>query len=156
MGRTEYYDDPNAPVANSLVPAATVFVQDDAGRVLLIQRSDNGLWALPGGGMEIGETLSGAAEREVLEETGYRVRVVDVVGIYSDPKQVIAYDDGEVRQQFAVLFGAELIGGSLATSEETPRAGWFHEAEVADLPMHDSNRLRLRHGFARSGRPYLG
>lgn len=156
MGRTEYYDDPAAPPANSLVPAATVFVQDEAGRVLLVQRSDNGLWALPGGGMEIGETLAGAAEREVLEETGYRVRVVDVIGIYSDPKHVIAYDDGEVRQQFAVSFAAELLDGSLKTSEETPRTGWFEEADIADLPMHDSNRLRLRHGFARSHLPYLG
>lgn len=156
MGRTEYYDDPAAPPANSLVPAATVFVQDEAGRVLLVQRSDNGLWALPGGGMEIGETLAGAAEREVLEETGYRVRVVDVIGIYSDPKHVIAYDDGEVRQQFAVSFAAELLDGSLKTSEETPRTGWFEEADIADLPMHDSNRLRLRHGFARSPLPYLG
>ncbi|MFL6023912.1 MAG: NUDIX domain-containing protein, partial [Marmoricola sp.] len=70
MGRTEYYDDPNAPTPNSLVPAATVFVQDDEGRVLMIQRSDNGLWALPGGVMEIGETLGQCAEREVEEETG--------------------------------------------------------------------------------------
>ncbi|RNL77642.1 NUDIX domain-containing protein [Nocardioides marmorisolisilvae] len=156
MGRREYYDDPAAPPANSLVPAATVFVQDDAGRVLLVQRSDNGLWALPGGGMEIGETLSGAAEREVLEETGYRVRVVDVVGIYSDPKHVIAYDDGEVRQQFAVSFRAELLGGSLGTSGETPRTGWFDKSEIADLAMHDSSRLRVRHGMSRSSQPYLG
>ena len=49
--------------------------------------------------MEIGETLGQAAEREVLEETGYQVKAVDVIGVYSDPRHVIAYDDGEVRQQ---------------------------------------------------------
>lgn len=156
MGRKEYYDDPNAPEPNSLVPAATVFVQDDEGRVLLVQRSDNGLWSLPGGGMELGETLAACGEREVLEETGYRVRVVDVVGIYSDPKHIIEYDDGEVRQQFAISFRAQLIDGALSTSAETPRTDWFGVDQVGELAMHDSNRLRVSHGFQRSNLPYLG
>lgn len=156
MGRKEYYDDPSAPTPNSLIPAATVFVQDTDGRVLLVQRADNGLWALPGGGMEFGETLAQCAEREVLEETGCRVTVTDVVGIYSDPRHIIEYDDGEVRQQFAISFRGELVDGTLRSSDETPATGWFTSAEVVELPMHDSNRLRVAHGFERAGLPYLG
>lgn len=156
MGRKEYYDDPNAPTPNSLVPAATVFVQDDKGRVLLVQRSDNGLWALPGGGMEFGETLAACAEREVFEETGCRVEVVDIVGVYSDPKHIIEYPDGEIRQQFAIAFRGELVGGDLATSEETPQTAWVAPDELHSFPMHESNRLRVSHGLANQRRPYLG
>jgi 8-oxo-dGTP pyrophosphatase MutT (NUDIX family) len=156
MARTEYYDDPNAPKPNSLVPAATVFVQDDHGRVLMVQRSDNGLWALPGGTMDVGETLSQCAEREVLEETGYRVKVVDVIGIYSDPKHVIAYSDGEVRQQFAISFRALLLEGTSQSSEETPEVSWVGPVVLDEVRMHPSTRLRVHHGLERLPHVHLG
>ena len=56
MGRIDYIDDPNAPRANSVIPSVVAIVQDDEGRVLLIEKTDNGLWALPGGGHEVGES----------------------------------------------------------------------------------------------------
>jgi ADP-ribose pyrophosphatase YjhB (NUDIX family) len=156
VARTEYYDDPSAPTATRIVVAAVAFVQDHDGRALLVERSDNGLWALPGGVQEIGETVAAAAERETLEETGYRVTVNGLIGIYSDPKHVIAYSDGEVRQQFAIAFRAELRSGAATTSGETPSVGWFSEQEAAELSMHPSIRLRVDHGFARLAQPYLG
>lgn len=156
MGRTEYYDDPNAPTPHSLVPAATVFVQDEESRVLMIQRSDNGLWSLPGGVMEIGETLGQCAEREVEEETGYQVKVVDVIGVYSDPKHVIEYSDGEVRQQFAVCFRALVMGGSPRESAESPQVDWLDSVTLDELPMHPSTRLRIHHGLERLPHAYLG
>ncbi|TWV28042.1 NUDIX domain-containing protein, partial [Streptomyces albidoflavus] len=55
MTRTEYYDDPHAPQPNSLVVAASAVVTDDQGRVLMQRRADSGLWALPGGGMELSD-----------------------------------------------------------------------------------------------------
>jgi hypothetical protein len=58
MSRTDCYHDPQVTVPNSVVAAASAFVRDAAGRVLLIRRSDNGLWALPGGALEIGETVA--------------------------------------------------------------------------------------------------
>jgi ADP-ribose pyrophosphatase YjhB (NUDIX family) len=64
----------------------------------MIQRSNNQLWALPGGAQDIGETTREAAIREVLEETGVSIEITGISGIYSDPRRVIAYDDGEVRQ----------------------------------------------------------
>ena len=105
MGRVDYYDDPKAPRANSLVPAASAIVTDDQGRILLHRRRDNEMWALPGGVMEIGESLGECAVREVREETGLTVEPVRIVGIYSDPKHVFEYDDGEVRQEFSDLLG---------------------------------------------------
>lgn len=84
MGRIEYYDDPNAP--NSIVVAVTAFVTDDQDRVLLIQRTDNGRWAMPGGQQEIGETITQTAIRETKEETCIDLEVTGLIGIYSDPK----------------------------------------------------------------------
>src|SRR3954452_13184703 len=117
--KTDYLDDPNAPKANSLVVAVAVVVRDDEGRVLLIQRSDNGLWALPGGAQELGETVTQAATREVEEETGLRVAISGISGIYSDPQHVIAYDDGEVRQEFSICFHGRPLSGTLRTNDES-------------------------------------
>jgi 8-oxo-dGTP pyrophosphatase MutT (NUDIX family) len=156
MGRTEHYHDPDAPRPNRIVPAAVAFVQSDDGTVLLIQRSDNGMWALPGGTQDVGEHIAKTAERETLEETGYQVKVIDLIGIYSDPDHLIAYDDGEVRQQFAISFRAELIGGGLTTSHESPDVKWVAPNDLDAHPMHPSIRLRVDHGLTRRGRPYIG
>ena len=143
MGRTDFYDDPDAPPANSLVPAASAVVVDDAGRILLHRRRDNNLWALPGGVMEAGESIAGTAVREVREETGYDVRPLYVIGVYSDPKHVFAYDDGEVRQEFSVCIACQLMGGDLTTSEESHEVAWFTPEIAKQLPMHGRIRARL-------------
>lgn len=54
----------------------------NGGRILLIQRADNGLWATPGGGCDVGESAATTGEREVWEETGYRVKVTNLLGIF--------------------------------------------------------------------------
>ena len=63
MPKKDYFDDPQAPKANSLVVAVAAVIRDDDGKLLMIQRSDNGLWAMPGGSQEIGETTREAAIR---------------------------------------------------------------------------------------------
>ena len=68
--RIDYYDDPDAPKANSVVPAAVAVVAREDGAVLLIRRTDNGNWALPGGAIDLGESVAQAAVRETLEESG--------------------------------------------------------------------------------------
>ncbi|GAA4964132.1 NUDIX domain-containing protein [Yinghuangia aomiensis] len=156
MPRIDYYDDPAAPPPNSLVVAASAVVADDAGRVLLVRRGDSGNWVLPGGGMELGESLVGCAVREVREETGLDVEVTGLVGIFSDPKHVIAYADGEVRQQFAVCFTARAVGGRLAVSDESTDVAFVDAAQLDALPMHPTQRLRIDHYAAGSGTPYLG
>lgn len=79
MARTEYYDDPDAPEPKSLMVAASAAVTDGEGRVLLQRRRDNDLWALPGGGMEMADSLPGTAVREVQEETGLDVEITGLV-----------------------------------------------------------------------------
>ncbi len=148
MSRTDYYDDPTAPAANSLRVAASAVVRDERGRVLLHRRTDNGLWALPGGGMDAGESIGQTAAREVLEETGYIVDPQYVIGVYSDPKHVFAYDDGEVRQEFSVCIACRLTGGELAVSDESHEVAWFSAEGVADLDMHPRIRARLTDHFA--------
>src|SRR5690606_4785328 len=106
MTRIDYIDDPNAPVANSVVPSVVATVRNDEGKVLLIHKTDNDLWALPGGGHEIGESIADAVVREVLEETGFEVEVTGLTGTYTNPAHVMAYEDGEVRQQFSIAFTA--------------------------------------------------
>ncbi len=65
--RIDFYDDPEAPAANSLVPSVNVIVTNGGGDVLLIRRSDNQNWAVPGGAIDLGESMVQAAVRETLE-----------------------------------------------------------------------------------------
>src|SRR5690606_26104352 len=116
-----------------------------AGRVLMVQRSDNGRWALPGGGHDVGESISDTVVREVREETGIEVEVVGLSGIYTDPGHVMRYDDGEVRQQFSICFRARPVGGELRTSSETTQVGWVDPADLAKLDIHPTMRLRIEH-----------
>ncbi|MEU9704277.1 NUDIX domain-containing protein [Streptomyces sp. NPDC047981] len=156
MSRREYYDDPKAPKPNSMVVAASAVVTDDEGRVLLQRRADSGLWALPGGGMELDDSLPGAAVREVKEETGLDVEVTGLVGTYTDPRHIIEYSDGEVRRQFNVCFTARITGGTLAMSDESTELRFVAPEDVPNLPMHHTQRLRLQHYQERRPTPYLG
>ncbi|MEV8226033.1 NUDIX domain-containing protein [Streptomyces sp. NPDC079167] len=156
MARTEYYDDPEAPQPNSLVVAASAVVTDEEGRILVQRRADSGLWALPGGGMEMSDSLPGTAVREVKEETGLDVEITHLVGTYTDPKHVIAYSDGEVRRQFNVCFRARVVGGTLAMSDESTELRFVEPTEIPALPMHHTQQLRIRHFLERRERPYLG
>lgn len=156
MPKTDYLNDPRAPKANSLVVAVAVVVQDNKGRVLLIRRTDNGLWALPGGAQDLGESLRQAATREVEEETGLRVEIVSVAGIYSDPNHVIAYDDGEVRQEFSICLRGSVIGGELRPSVESAQVCWFTADQVDELEIHPSMRVRIRHGMKVDQQPFIG
>ncbi|MFB7633659.1 NUDIX domain-containing protein [Streptomyces sp. NPDC056149] len=156
MPRTEFYDDPNAPEPNSMVVAASAVVTDSSGRILLQRRTDNALWALPGGGMELADSLPGAAVREVKEETGLDVEITGLVGTYTDPRHVIAYSDGEVRRQFNVCFTARITGGSLALSDESTELRFVAPGEIDALPMHHTQRLRIQHFLERRPAPYLG
>ena len=142
--RIDYYDDPDAPEANSVKPSASAFVLHQ-GRVLLTQRADNGNWSLPSGAHDPGESLSTTAVRETLEETGITVRPVGVVGIFTDPKHVIHYtSNDEVRQEFSIVYRAEYVTGQPTTSDETTRVEWVPVDGLDRLPMDRSQRDRIR------------
>jgi 8-oxo-dGTP pyrophosphatase MutT (NUDIX family) len=156
MGRRDYFNDPHAPAANSIVPSVAAAVRNDAGELLMIHRTDNNLWALPGGGMDIGESISETVVREVGEETGIEVVVTGLVGIYTNPRHVMAYDDGEVRQQFSVCFTARPTGGELKTSHESRSVRWVDPAYLDTLEIHPSMRLRIGHALRGAAEPYIG
>ncbi len=156
MGRVDYYHQDDAPKANSLVPGASAIVVNDDREILLHRRSDNSRWALPSGTMDIGERIADTAVRETREETGLDVEVTRLVGIYSDPGHVFAYDDGEVRQQFSICFACQVVGGRLQTTDEALEVGFFAPDELDELDMHPSIRLRIKHYLENRSEPYLG
>jgi ADP-ribose pyrophosphatase YjhB (NUDIX family) len=145
VARIDYLNDPNAPKANSIVPSVTAIVENERGELLLVHKTDNDLWALPGGAMDLGESIAETVAREVKEETGIDVGVTVVVGIYTNPNHVMAYDDGEVRQQCSICFTTRVLSGKLATSSETSEVEWIAPGRLDSLNMHPSMRLRIDH-----------
>lgn len=156
MARTDYYNDPDAPAANSVVPSTAAVVTDEHDRIVLIRRRDNDLWALPGGGMELGESIVDSAVREVKEETGLDVEVTGLIGVYTNPSHVMAYTDGEVRQQFSLCFTTRLLGGDLLADSESTDIAWTPSQDIPSLNMHPSMRLRIQHYLEHRDTPYLG
>jgi 8-oxo-dGTP pyrophosphatase MutT (NUDIX family) len=118
-------------------------ILDEHGRILLTRRVDNGQWCLPGGGMDSGESVAEACEREVLEETGLGVRVKRLVGIYSHSDQLVVYPDGGKFQIVALHFEAEIIGGELGLSNETTDFGYFTLQEIEGMEMLGRHRQRI-------------
>ena len=118
----------------------------DQGRekVLLTRRADNGLWCLPGGGMDPGESAEETCIREALEETGLHVRVTRLVGVYTSPDIMIRYADGNRIQPVAFSFEAEIVGGELGLSDETIAFGYFpvDQLETIDLWAHHRQRIQ--------------
>lgn len=155
--RIDYFDDPKAPKANSLVPSVNVVVVNDVGEILLIRRTDNGNWAMPGGAMDMGESLPQAAVRETLEETGIHVEITGLSGIYTDPRHIVFYtSNGEARQEFSIVFTAHPIGGSPTPSSESSEVHWVSPDTVSTLTMDRSMRMRIDHYLTSDGQPHLG
>lgn len=155
--RIDFYDDPDAPKPNSLVPSVNVVVTNDAGDLLMIRRSDNGNWAVPGGAIDLGESLPQAAVRETLEETGILCEITGLVGTYTDPKHVILYtSNGEARQEFSIVLTARHIAGEPTPSSESTEVRWVPRDQVENLPMDRSMRLRIGHYLAGTGLPHIG
>jgi ADP-ribose pyrophosphatase YjhB (NUDIX family) len=157
--RIDYYDDPSAPKANSLVPSVNVVVTNDAGDLLMIRRSDNDNWAVPGGAIDLGESMVDAAIRETREETGIDCEITGIVGIYTDPKHVLLYtSNGEVRQEFSIVLTGRPLGGKPTPSSESTEVHWIPRHAVTDRKIDRSMLLRIGHYLEgrSSASPYLG
>ncbi len=135
-GDSEY---PDRPV---LAVGAVVFHQD---RVLLVQRGSppaRHLWAIPGGRVELGETLQAAAERELREETGIAVRA----GAPCFTFDMLERDDrGRVRFHYVIVdVWAEYLGGTPRAGDDAHAARWVAAAELSTLPLSASTLQLLR------------
>lgn len=133
-------------------PVSGVVAMDRDGLVLLVQRADDGSWGLPGGGVEPGESWAAAAARECLEETGWRVELRGVFGVYSDPQtQVHTYPDGRQVHFVGVVFHAEAVEQGGSPGEEVLDVEFFPPGGLPgnlfgpDRPvLHDVHQQRFR------------
>jgi ADP-ribose pyrophosphatase YjhB (NUDIX family) len=118
-----------------LIVTARAIIQDEAGRILLVRRSDNGDWVMPAGAMELGESILDCVTREVKEETGLDVISAVPIAIYSEPRfaSVTAY--GDPFQPLSVVFRVDAWTGELITeTDETVDARFFALDELPDIP----------------------
>lgn len=116
-----------------LFVGARAVLRDDAGRVLLIERSDNGHWALPAGAMELGESIADCAIREVREETGLRATAVTPFAMYTGPDRINTNMFGDTYQLFTVAFRVDGYDGELLDStDETTDARFCRPAELPE------------------------
>jgi 8-oxo-dGTP diphosphatase len=134
------------PVANSLKPAVAVAVFDVSGRILLVKRRDSGYWAMPGGTMELTDSLEGCARREVREEAGIDIAITGMIGTYTDPATIIAYSDGEVRREFSILLAASASPSDehLSHDDESTDAQWVDLDDLARFPMVAAQARRVQ------------
>jgi ADP-ribose pyrophosphatase YjhB (NUDIX family) len=132
-------------------------VLDDRGRVLLIKRSDNGVWALPAGAMELGESIADCAVREVFEETGLRASAVTPFALYTGPAYTFTNMYADTYQLFVVAFRVDRWAGELTpVTDETTDAGFFApDAMPAPLSSTVSESLADLASFERTGQMVL-
>lgn len=124
---------PGFPWPDTIAPGVTAVIFNEAGEVLLVERMDNGLWGLPSGHVEMAETVTQAIMREIEEETGLRVAVRKLVGVYSEPAtQVFSYPSGQRTHFITLCFLCSITGGRLrADQSEISRADFF---AIGQLP----------------------
>lgn len=137
--------DPDAPAPTSRVPGAAVIVVDEQDRVLMIQRTDSGTWALPGGAHDIGESLPQTAVRECHEETGVTIELDGLVGTFTNPQHVFEYrgDRPEIRQEFSVVFTGHLVAGEPHPTSEASRVEWIPDDQLDQLDITTAIRERI-------------
>jgi 8-oxo-dGTP diphosphatase len=136
MSTREYPDNPQVAVG-------AIVIRDNG--VLLVKRSlppGKGLWAIPGGRVELGETLQEAAEREVREETGVTVQAVNPVYTFD----LIERDDaGRIRFHYVIVdFIADYVTGEPNHGDDAGEARWVTREELHDLPASQTTKKLLR------------
>lgn len=122
------------------------FAANEKKEVLLIRRKDSGLWALPGGGQDLGETPAKCAIRECKEETGYEVEVKRLLGVFSSSNYKYVHYQWKENEFAHILFLGEIIGGKPKISAETTEVGWFSENNLPEL--FDGHKVRIQVGFS--------
>lgn len=125
--------------------ACDVFVVNEKNQVLLVQRSDNKMWCLPGGCHDLNETPKQCAERECKEESGYEVEVTRLLGVYSSNTYEYVHYPWKDNQFVHLLFAATRKGGVEQLSSETLSIGWFERDALP--PLNDGHDVRIELGY---------
>lgn len=129
-----YDNQPNAPKPNRpLAPGACAVLVNNEGKVFLHKRIDSNVWALPGGQMKIGESVSQCCLREIKEETSLKAKIVKLVGLYTSPKIVFRFPDNGIFQSFVVAFLCQAQYGQVLLNKESRSYQWFNLKEIKKL-----------------------
>jgi len=137
-------------------PGGCAAVFNVRGELLLQKRSDNGYWSMPGGAVEPGESVEQGILREVWEETGLTVRVVRLVGVYSDPRNymVTQYPGGDIVHSVSLCFVCDYVSGTLQISEESTELGYY-PLQALPEPIMPSHLIRLQDVLAQQPEPFI-
>ena len=122
-----------------------IMIQNPETKEVLVQRRVK-YWCgitFPGGHVENGESFYDSAVREVKEETNLNVTIKDVIGTYTDPNIRVAYSDGEVRQEFTIVYYGEADDYDVVLDEESSSYQWVDLERIAILPLADSQKRRI-------------
>lgn len=141
--RSDFFYREDAPEINSIKPAAAVAILNGNKELLMLHRKDNKKWTMPGGTLEFGESMVDCALREVKEESGLSVEIKDIIATYTDPNIRVAYSDGEVRQEFTIVYYGETKDFDVKLDAESSQFVWIPLEEVNNLSLADSQRRRI-------------
>ncbi len=137
------------------IGCSAVILDEKHEKALLTRRADNGRWCIPGGMMESGESAAEACEREVWEETGLRVHADRLIGVYSDPDQLVIYPNAE-KVHFVILsFEVTVLSGEISLSNETTEAGYFSVVEMESMPMHGHHKQRVEDALVDQSQAFI-
>ena len=125
------------------VGCSAIIWDEQREKILLTQRTDNGRWCLPSGGLDAGESIEETCIHEVLEETGLVVQIGRLIAVYSTPHRIIAYADGNRYQMIAFSFEAHITGGHLQLSDETTDFGYFSLDEIRHMDVMEPHIERI-------------
>ena len=121
------------------------------GKVALIKRGKPpllGEWSIPGGMLELGETLRAGAEREAREETGLTVRATEMLGVF---ERIVPDGAGRTTYHYVLIdFLCEVVSGELCAGHDAADARWFTEVEVRKLPLPEDTAAVIKLAFAKS------
>lgn len=134
------------------IPAGDAAVIDDQGRILLVQRADDRLWAMPGGGFYLGETPAEGVAREALEETGVTIEVVELVGVFDS--RFCQTRSTLQLYQFTFLC-RPLATGKATTPHEVLDQQWFTPGDIPPLSPGHTVRVPYVFEYLSHRRPYF-
>ena len=136
-------------------PGARIIVENDNNEFLIVQRSDNGKFGIPAGSLEENETIEECILREVYEETGIRVKTLDVIGISTNPElETVTYSNGDVVQYFTIEFYSNNWEGTISVKDQDEiRNARFVTADLIEsLPKNEKSAFESLHYFRKENR----